>query len=70
MSVPFFLKRGLGIRPVDDRERDKDIWLDPLTRGSELHELYAVLLRRVRDANRRLNKDDGEWLHGPCPRRG
>jgi hypothetical protein len=58
----FFLKRGLGIRPVDDRERDKDLWLDPLTRGSELHELYAVLLRRVRDANRRLNKADGKWL--------
>ena len=30
----FFLKRGLGMRPVDDHEQDKDIWLDPLTRGS------------------------------------
>ena len=37
----FFLKRGLGLRPVDDGERDKDVWLDPLTRGSELHDLYA-----------------------------
>jgi ATP-dependent helicase/nuclease subunit B len=58
----FFLKRGLGVRPVDDRERDKDIWLDPLTRGSELHELYATLLRRARDENRRPNKEDGAWL--------
>ena len=33
----FFLKRGLGLRPVSDDERDKDVWLDPLTRGSELH---------------------------------
>jgi hypothetical protein len=58
----FFLKRGLGIRPVDDRDRDKDVWLDPLTRGSELHELYAALLRRTRDASRRPNKQDGVWL--------
>jgi RecB family exonuclease len=58
----FFLKRGLGVRPVDERERDKDIWLDPLTRGSELHELYAALLRRARDENRRPNKQDRAWL--------
>jgi hypothetical protein len=58
----FFLKRGLGVRPVDDRERDKDIWLDPLTRGSELHDLYAALLRRTRDEGRRPNKGDGTWL--------
>ncbi len=25
----FFLKRGLGVRPIDEGERDKDIWLDP-----------------------------------------
>ena len=49
----FFLKRGLGLRPVDERERDKDVWLDPLTRGSELHDLYAALLRRCRDDGRR-----------------
>jgi ATP-dependent helicase/DNAse subunit B len=58
----FFLKRGLGVRPVDEGERNKDIWLDPLTRGSELHELYAELLRRARDENRRANKKDGAWL--------
>src|SRR5262245_29513844 len=58
----FFLKRGLGLRPVDERERDKDVWLDALTRGSELHDIYAALLRRARDANRRPNKADGAWL--------
>ena len=58
----FFLKRGLGIRPVNGRERDKDIWLDPLTRGSELHEIYAALLRLARDEKRRVNKTDGPWL--------
>jgi ATP-dependent helicase/nuclease subunit B len=59
----FFLKRGLGIRPVDERERDKDVWLDPLTRGSELHDLYATLLRRCRDAGRRAEDTlDAAWL--------
>lgn len=58
----FFLKRGLGVQPVDEIERDKDVWLDPLTRGSELHDLYAALLRRARDGNRRLNAEDRAWL--------
>jgi RecB family exonuclease len=58
----FFLKRGLGIRAIEDRERDRDVWLDPLTRGSELHALYAALSRRARDANRRPDKEDGAWL--------
>src|ERR1019366_4663030 len=58
----FFLKRGLGVQPVDELERDKDVWLDPLTRGSELHDLYAALLRRTRDGNRRPNAEDRAWL--------
>lgn len=58
----FFLKRGLGVRPVDERERDKDAWLDPMTRGSELHAVYAALLQRTRDENRRPSKGDGAWL--------
>jgi ATP-dependent helicase/nuclease subunit B len=60
----FFLKRGLGIRPVDGHERDRDVWLDPLTRGAELHDLYAALWRRCRDAKRRPDlKKDGPWLY-------
>jgi RecB family exonuclease len=59
----FFLKRGLGLRPVDERERDRDVWLDPLTRGSELHDVYAALLRRCRDAKRCPDKaKDAGWL--------
>lgn len=58
----FFLKRGLGVQPVDEIDRDKDVWLDPLTRGSELHDLYAALLRRARDGNRRPNAEDKDWL--------
>jgi ATP-dependent helicase/nuclease subunit B len=58
----FLLKRGLGIRPVDERERDRDVWLDPLTRGSELHDIYAALLRRTRDEHRRPREEDRAWL--------
>jgi ATP-dependent helicase/nuclease subunit B len=59
----FFLKRGLGRRPLDDNERDRDTWLDPLTRGSALHDVYAALLIRSRDAHRRPTlSDDRDWL--------
>ena len=58
----FFLKRGLGLRPVDERERDRDVWIDPLTRGSELHDVYAAFLRKVRDEKRRPTLKDADWL--------
>jgi ATP-dependent helicase/nuclease subunit B len=64
-GCPFrvFLKRGLGIRPLDDGERERDVWLDPLTRGSALHDLYARTLRRCRDAKRRPDMGvDWPWL--------
>jgi ATP-dependent helicase/nuclease subunit B len=58
-----FLKRGLRLDAVDDGERDGDVWLDPLIRGAELHDLYASALRRSRDARRRPSKDlDLQWL--------
>lgn len=60
-ECPFrhFLERGLGLVAVDDGGRDSDVWLDPLTRGSLLHAIYARLMRRSRDEKRRLSiKDD------------
>ena len=56
-ECPFrhFLERGLGLVAVDDGGRDSDVWLDPLTRGSLLHALYARLMRRSRDEQRRLS---------------
>jgi RecB family exonuclease len=63
-ECPFrlFLKRGLGLRPVDERERDRDVWLDPLRRGSELHEVYAAFLRKTRNEKRRPTLKDADWL--------
>ena len=59
----FFLKRGLGLRPVAEGGREKDVWLDPMTKGSELHDVYAALLRRCRLENRRPDvKKDAAWL--------
>ncbi len=40
----FFLKRGLGVRPVGEDERDKDVWLTPSIRGAELPDVYAALI--------------------------
>ena len=64
-ECPFrhFLRHGLGLRAVEDDDRDRDAWLDPLTRGSELHDIYAALLRRCRAEQRRADvSKDRSWL--------
>jgi ATP-dependent helicase/nuclease subunit B len=64
-ECPFrhFLRRGLGVDAIESGERDRDVWLDPLIRGSLLHDLYADFLRRCRDANRRADlATDGAWF--------
>jgi ATP-dependent helicase/nuclease subunit B len=59
----FFLRTGLGIEAIADDDRDADVWLDPLTRGSHLHDLYAALTRRARDARRPVSREaDLEWF--------
>jgi ATP-dependent helicase/nuclease subunit B len=50
----FFLERGLGVTALEEGEPDVDAWLDGRTRGSELHALYASLMRRARDLGRRV----------------
>jgi ATP-dependent helicase/nuclease subunit B len=47
----YFLQRGLGLDPIDDSEPNPDLWLDPMTRGSILHDLYATIMREIRDRN-------------------
>jgi ATP-dependent helicase/nuclease subunit B len=63
----YFLDRGLRLDAIGERERDGDVWLDPLVRGNELHDLYAATLRRCRNednnAGRRPKlKTDLPWL--------
>jgi hypothetical protein len=59
----YFLERGLGLQAVDERERDSDVWLAPMLRGTELHDLYAAALAKVRDEKRKANFNiDWPWL--------
>jgi ATP-dependent helicase/nuclease subunit B len=51
----YFLQRGLGLDAVDDAEPDPDVWLDPLTRGSIMHALYAAIMREIRDRRETAN---------------
>lgn len=55
----YFLEQGLGVRPIEEVELEADAWLSPLTRGSELHELFARFVRILRDEERqpKLPKD-------------
>lgn len=50
-SCPFayFLQYVLGIRQPEDPSFDRWQWLDPATRGSLLHRIYAIYLRRAGD---------------------
>ena len=58
-----FLERGLGIGAIESGDRDRDVWLDHLLRGSLLHDLYAALLRRCRAEGRRAKSpEDRGWL--------
>jgi ATP-dependent helicase/nuclease subunit B len=59
----YFLERGLGLEAIEDAEPDRDHWLDPMTRGSVLHDLYAAILREVRDRGERADpRRHGERL--------
>lgn len=59
----FFVNRGLGVNAIESGERDRDVWLTALIRGSLLHEMYETLLRRCRDEGRAASvKKDQAWL--------
>lgn len=47
----YFLRYVLGIEPPDETDYDPGAWLDPLTRGSLLHEVYCLYLRRAYPPN-------------------
>ena len=58
----YFLEQGLGLAEFEVEQRTLDRWLDPLTRGSLLHRLYAEVLRRARTRRRPVvPADDREW---------
>ena len=59
----FFVTRGLRVSAIESGDRERDVWLTPLIRGSLLHEMYETLLRRCRDEGRAVSvKKDQGWL--------
>ena len=48
----FFMRIGLGVRPIEEGKADEDAWLPATTRGLELHALYARIMRAVRAEGR------------------
>ena len=66
-GCPFrhFLQYGLGVDAIEEQEPDRDVWLDPLIRGSELHALYADIMRKIRAEQRAVDLvSDHRWLVG------
>lgn len=49
----FFFRQGLGVRPIEEGRTDQDVWLDPRTKGTELHALYARVTRLAAAERRR-----------------
>jgi hypothetical protein len=59
----YFLERGLNVRAIESGDRDRDVWLSPLLKGTLLHDLYAELMRRARTDNREISKAaDLDWM--------
>jgi len=63
-ECPFrhFLERGLGVRAIESGDREQDLWLNPLIRGSLLHELYAEFHTRCLNESRSPVDTDHQWL--------
>jgi hypothetical protein len=59
----YFLERALRIEAIEEEEPGDDQWLDPATRGTLLHALYADMMRESR--RRKATPDpetDLPWL--------
>ena len=61
MPVRLYLEKGLGLDPARE-EPDPDEWLDPMSRGGLLHDIYSAFLRALRAETRRPAKTDWNVL--------
>ena len=63
-ACPFrhFLEKGLGVSAIESGDREQDLWLNPLIRGSLLHELYAEFHSRCLTDLRTPTEADHAWL--------
>ncbi len=57
----YFLKYVLGIEPPEELELDRSRWLDPMERGSLLHEILCEFMKTVTERGERPDRE----RHGP-----
>ncbi len=53
----YFLNYVLGITAPDELEYDPSRWLDPLQRGTLLHEIFQVFMLQMRESGEEINPD-------------
>lgn len=57
----YFLKYVLGIEPPEELELDRSRWLDPMERGSLLHEILYEFMKAITERGERPDRE----RHGP-----
>ena len=50
--MEYFFKYVLGVEPPEEIEIDPNVWLDPMQRGSLLHDVFCEFMTRLREAGR------------------
>jgi ATP-dependent helicase/nuclease subunit B len=55
----YYLKKGLRLEAPEEDDPNPDEWLDALSRGSLLHDVYSTFLRALRGEGRRPT--DSDW---------
>ncbi len=53
----YFLNYILGVSKPDELEYDQTRWLDPMQRGTLLHEIFCVFMRRLRDSKEHVDPE-------------
>ena len=49
----YFIGQGLGVKAIEEGRPDDDAWLDPATKGTELHAMFARIMRATRAERRK-----------------
>jgi len=49
----YFMEQGLGVKVIEEGQSDAEAWLDPATKGTELHALFARIMRAIRAEKRK-----------------
>jgi RecB family exonuclease len=60
----YFLKYLLNVRPLDEPALDEGGWLDPLRRGSILHDTFERFMKNRADENAPVRREEEEALLG------